>query len=356
MTASVCRGITDAAIRRALRRRVPIALLQPSAVGLLGVIPHIVVICLGYRFLASRPLSATTVIVSALVGHSYACLAFVAHDVAHGSVVRHRGLRYCCELLLWSPLLVPPTLWRVLHNQTHHAHANTPADCDRAFLQSDQPLRAKKIYMRWFSPLQGSFGLRNPLVLTHFVTYIIRNIVTVGLGIGVPIVATVPRIRPGDRRRVMGELIVLVALHAVVLARVWAGMSTLLLLEVVPIIVSSATLMVFIFTNHLAEPILTSPNTLATTVSLTVPRYVAAIYSHFNYHVEHHLFPAAPSSSYPLIAQHLRGLAGASYKVKTIGNAWRDVLESPFVRPDAEPLDVLAREGISSQSIDTERS
>lgn len=287
---------------------------------------------------AALPVGARTL--SALVsGHSYACLAFLAHDVAHGSVVRRRRLRFALEALLWAPLLVPPTLWRVLHNRTHHAHANTPRDCDRAYLPHDGDLGAKATYMRWFSPLRGSLGIANPLVLLHFTTYVVRNLLALGPGLHTPVLAAMPSASRRERWAIMLEFGTVLVVHVAVVATCWTGLETLLLLELAPITMASATLMLFIFTNHLSRPIMTSPETLSTTVSIELPSIAGKVYSHFNLHIEHHLFPSAPSGSYPEISRHVRMHAAGAYCSRRLVDAWRDVLDSPFIRPAGEPLD-----------------
>lgn len=284
-------------------------------------------------------LSLTAVLLSILIGHSYACLAFLAHSVSHGSVVRGKHLRYALEFLLWTPLIVPPTVWRILHNRTHHHHANTPADCDRAYIVSDQHLGAKAWYMRLFSPLKGSLGRWNPLSLVHFPTYMIRNILLLGADIRLPFVAAVPRVTTQERVTILFEIVLLIGLHAWFVAFMWRDAGTLLVVEIIPITVASSVLMAFIFTNHLSKPVLHEGDILQTTVSLRIPRFLSWLYSDFNYHVEHHLFPSTPSKHYAIVSRELQKLTGGQYSYPTFVEAWKEVLASPFLRPEVEPID-----------------
>jgi len=330
----------DAALRRAVKDSLTLTPGICAPQELLRVLPHAIVVTSFGVALAGSPFHGGVLLfgLAALTGHSYACLALLAHDVAHGSVIRirWRRLRYTVELLLWCPLLVPPTLWRILHNRTHHAHANTPRDCDRAFLADDTELPSKIAYMRIFSPLKGSVGPLNPLSLLHFTTYVLRNIVSLGLGLRLPFVAALPRVTRRERLLIMAEVCLLLCLHSVVVSALWRGVFTLVVVEVVPILTASTVLMAFIFTNHLARPVLREPDIMRTTVSLKLPRAVSRLYSHFDHHVEHHLFPSMPSRMYPEIARALRDVHGVDHAV-AFSMAWREVLASPIVRPRGEP-------------------
>ncbi|HRE84661.1 MAG TPA: fatty acid desaturase, partial [Opitutaceae bacterium] len=68
------------------------------------------------------------------IGHSIACLGFYAHDLSHGTILRAGRLSRVFETLLWTLAAVPATMWRRVHNATHHVETNTVGDPDRWFL------------------------------------------------------------------------------------------------------------------------------------------------------------------------------------------------------------------------------
>src|SRR5262249_41605630 len=108
-----------------------------------------------------------------VIGHSLACVAFLTHELSHGTIVQSRAARCCLEVVLWGLNVVPATVWRRVHNQTHHAHTNTGHDPDRRFLLSERSL-ATSCYSRVFYPHRHTLRW-NPLVAFHFVPYIVRN-------------------------------------------------------------------------------------------------------------------------------------------------------------------------------------
>ena len=69
-----------------------------------------------------------------VVGHSLACLAFVAHEVSHNAVLKRGTVRTPAEQLPWGLNFLPATMWDEVHNVTHHCHTNTPRDPDRKWL------------------------------------------------------------------------------------------------------------------------------------------------------------------------------------------------------------------------------
>ena len=62
------------------------------------------------------------------MGNSIAVLAFAAHDLLHGSIYRHWRMQHLLGCLLFALHGMPPTLWEVLHNRTHHTQTNGMKD------------------------------------------------------------------------------------------------------------------------------------------------------------------------------------------------------------------------------------
>jgi fatty acid desaturase len=59
-------------------------------------------------------------ICSLVIGHSLAWIGFFAHELSHNAIFRHPFIHYLFELFCWGLNLVAPTMWRRVHNQTHH--------------------------------------------------------------------------------------------------------------------------------------------------------------------------------------------------------------------------------------------
>ena len=117
---------------RVVRPHLPQGAFAPDARHLIRISLHLFIAAAGYIALRAAGVWWAMLPVSLLIGHSMACLLFLAHDVSHNSVVRTRAAKRGLELLLWGINVIPPTLWRRLHNETHHVETNTVRDTDRA--------------------------------------------------------------------------------------------------------------------------------------------------------------------------------------------------------------------------------
>lgn len=271
-----------------------------------------------------------------VTGHSLGCIGFLAHDLAHGSVVRHRPTGLVLERVFWGLVLISATVWRRVHNQSHHAHFNTVLDPDRMFLAEER--RAATVwYVRIFYPNAETFPW-NPLVLLHLVAYVGRNTVTALLPgpNKLPVVPAKAATHAGDRRAILLDLGVIAGLQALLwllTGRQTAVYATMLALSYA---VTSALSMAYIFTNHFTDPLHDEPDLLHGTTSVIVPAWVDRLHSHFSYHTEHHLFPGLNSDYYPVVSAHLATAFPGSYSRIPIREAWRRLWRNAmFVPPPA---------------------
>ncbi|HWA26651.1 MAG TPA: fatty acid desaturase [Lacunisphaera sp.] len=289
-------------------------------------------------WLAGRTGLAWPLVPLALVtGHSLGCIGFLAHDLAHGSVVRHRPTALALERVFWGLVLISATVWRRVHNQSHHAHFNTVLDPDRMFLADER--RATTVwYVRIFYPNAETFPW-NPLVLLHLVAYVGRNTVT-SLLPGKSKLAVVPAkaaVHAGDRRAILIDLGIIAGLQALLwllTGRQAAVHATMLILSYA---VTSALTMAYIFTNHFTDPLHAEPDLLHGTTSVIVPAWLDRLHSHFSYHTEHHLFPGLNSDYYPVVSAHLARAFPGSYSRIPILEAWRRLWRNAMFVPPPGP-------------------
>lgn len=186
---------------RELRPLLPSRAFTPALGKLWRIAGHLAIVCGGYmaiRFMGGPVLYP---IYTLLVGHSLACLAFLAHELSHNAIVRHGFLKRTMEMLLWGLNLLPPTLWIRIHNQTHHQKPNSLHDPDRTFVQAENS-RAIQLFMRVFVPNRRTIRWL-PSVFFTFVTYIARYTLTAFYPpntIPTPVIATArPAFVTGDR-------------------------------------------------------------------------------------------------------------------------------------------------------------
>lgn len=313
-----------------IRAKLPPAAFQPAPQRLWHVAIHATIIAAGYAGLRAYP--AVGLLWSIVIGHSLACAAFVAHEISHNAVVRNRPIKYLLELLIFGLNVLPPTMWNRLHNDAHHGHANTPTDPDRPYLESERT-RATGWYTAWLYP-SDEIWPGNILVLAHFVSYITRNVASVFYRADrkPAIITHKPAYRPAERRGVAVELVVIAWMQYGVYVAVGRSMSAYLWASPIALVVTSAVIMAYVFTNHFLNPISQTHDPLSGTTSVQVPAWVDRVHSHFSYHTEHHLFPALNSDFYPAVSAALKDTAPETYHQLPIVEAWRRLWAQPRYR------------------------
>jgi fatty acid desaturase len=111
-----------------------------------------------------------------------------------------------------------------------------------------------------------------------------------------------------------------------------------LLAIVVPMLVANTSVMSYVATNHLLQPLVDDDDQLAASMSVTTHPWLDLIHFNFSHHVEHHLFPAMSSKYFPLVRAKLRRHAGDRYLAPPHWRALRMVFGTPRFH---DPRDVL---------------
>ena len=63
-----------------------------------------------------------------IAGHSWACLAFLAHETLHHAVIKNRVVERLVGYCGLGIYCLSPTLWVAWHNQAHHGNTGNPVD------------------------------------------------------------------------------------------------------------------------------------------------------------------------------------------------------------------------------------
>lgn len=297
---------------------------------------HLGIIGLGIWGIVAFPNLLVRFACSAIIGHSLTCLVFLAHELSHGGIMRGSRLRYPLEVFLWGLNLVPATMWRKLHNENHHVHANTLHDPDRYFRQSELDQSGggwRRWYARFFMPhrLTSKWNLG---VGFHFVTYIVRHLVTVFLpgDRRLAIVTAKPDYRPGDRRRILLELVCIAGFQFLIYLAVGRSVTAWLWAGPIALLFTSTYAMSYIWTNHYLHGLHEWHDPLVGSTSIEVPRFFDSLHSNFSYHTEHHLFPGMSSQYYPLVSEILRAQFPERYHRVTYRQAWKQLWRGePFI-------------------------
>ena len=208
---------------------------------------------------------------SLLIGHSLACIGFFAHELSHNAICKHPRIRYALEIISWGFNLVSPTIWRRVHNQTHHLHTNSFGDPDRQFLTSEAS-RIRLWYSRIFYP-NGKSSKWNFGVRFHFVAYIVRNTIAAYYPNRTKptLVPAKPDYTRADRITVSLEIITILVLQFIIFKVVNSSFSRFIFASPIPVLITSAIVMSYIFTNHFLNPLSNTTDALANTTSIIVP-------------------------------------------------------------------------------------
>jgi fatty acid desaturase len=221
-------------------------------------------------------------LLSLVIGASFAGLTFVGHEALHGALVRTKALRRMVGWLGFLPFAVSPRLWEAWHNRTHHGNTNVSGTDPDAYptLQEYQQSRAVKWVTDWVAP--GRSRLAGALSLL--------------VGFSVQSAHVLSSARRNGMLSAKEHRLALLESGAAVL--VWVALAVtlgpvaFLLSFGLPLLVGNTIIMSLILTNHSLSPHTDVNDPLVNSLSVTGPRFLEWVTLGFGYHVEHHLFPA----------------------------------------------------------------
>jgi fatty acid desaturase len=312
---------------REVRQHLAPAVFQPAPERLLWLPVHLAIIVSLAAFVVSgTPSWYVALLCALLVGHSWGCLGFLAHEAMHHALSKNRLLEKVVGYCGFGIYCLSPTLWTAWHNQAHHGNTGKPvADPDgfgtlrfwrangvvrvlEKFAPGSRHKRSAAFLFIWFS-------LHSFLVLVYHSE---RN-------------GYYQRI---SRRVVYAESGGMLAFWIGVLALV--GPWNFLFIYLLPLLVANAIVMSYIATNHFLNPLTETNDPLANTLSVTGPRWLERLHLEFGYHVEHHIFPSLSGRHAPAVRDVLVRLYGERYLTMPHTRALRLLYRRPKLhdRPD----------------------
>lgn len=231
---------------------------------------------------------------AAVIGTGFAGLGFIAHEILHGTVVRHAGLRDFLGAIGFAQFLLGPKLWRKWHNMEHHAHTQEE-DHDPDAWKTMERLWEYPL-LRWVYCLPPGFrALVNFTSFTLFFSVHSQLMLKKFYG----------GFRSHEKVIVLLQLLWPIALWGALL--LWMGPAKWLFAYVIPLMIANFVVISYISTNHQLNPLTDVNDPLATSLSVTVPRWVDVLHLNFSHHTEHHLFPGMNPKWAPLVkAQAMR--------------------------------------------------
>src|SRR6266536_535171 len=273
-------------------------------------------------------------LLTCLNAHCLSCIAFLAHELSHNSIVRNRKIRYPLEVIAWAINLIPATLWDRVHNHTHHIQTNTPNDPDRLYFISKKN-DATNLYTMIFYANKKSIKW-NPVVLFHFIPYIFRNIVAVfySKNSKPSIVPYKPKYSSRQIRMIIVELLIIILFQVAIFFLTGKNLLAYFFASPLSYLLTSAVLNVYIYTNHFLNTVNEDHDPVLGTTSVHVPTIINKIHFNFAYHTEHHLFPSMNSKYFPELSRILRKKYPDRYNYLVLQDAWKKIWNSDdFITP-----------------------
>ena len=312
---------------RELRSRMPPETFQPARSRLAFVPGHLAVIVVGCWAIAAGWVGFPLVLLLSLViGMSFAGLTFVAHEAIHGGIVRGRAARWLIGWICFVPFTLSPRLWAAWHDRMHHANANLDKDPDVYPTLAEYRTSGRVRFLVDAFSLGGRRWRGALSLLLGFTVQSAHQLCVARRGL----------LAPGAFWIAVAETTAGVAIWTAV--AVLVGFVPFLFVFVLPLLVANTIVMAFILTNHNLSPRVAIDDPLVSGLSVTAPRWVEWITLRFGYHVEHHLLPAMSSRHASAVRDQLRALWPARYQSMPLAAALRELHRTARVYKDAVTL------------------
>lgn len=312
--------------RQQIRRSLPDHIFKPDYLNLLWIPVHLAIFATGIWLLTNHFSLWAAPIIALVMGHSMACMGFVAHDISHGGSIKNLAVRDTLALIGFSWLGISPLLWRKWHNADHHNNTQIKGvDPDHLFMLEDCKHNPILKFLYIIHPVLrnliifGSFTFRMSQQQIRMVIVYLRDKDTSAveklcilgqatLGVGLWVAATLPF---GTQVFVWGYF--------------------------VPLLVGNFIAISYIATNHFLNPLADENDILATSLTVTLPRglkWLDPWHQYFGAHVAHHLFPTVSGRHTRLIEEKARELFPDRYHSMSIFKALQMLWKTPWVYED----------------------
>jgi fatty acid desaturase len=313
---------------RELRRELPAEVFEPATSRLVLIPAHLAVIAIAIVSIAAGWVPWLLVpLVSLVIGVSFACLTFVAHEAMHGGIVRGRSARRMVGWICFLPFTLSSRLWEAWHDRVHHANANLADDPDVYPTLAEYHASARVRFVTDAFSLGGRRWRGALSLILGFTVQSAHQLVTArrrGL------------LKPRAFLWALAETLAGIAVWATVAA--FVGFVPFVFVYVLPLLVANAIVMSFILTNHGLSPRVEINDPLASGLSVTAPRWIEWLTLQFGYHVEHHLFPALSSRYARQVRELLRRRWPRRYQSMRLRSALAALHRTARVYKDAVTL------------------
>jgi fatty acid desaturase len=314
---------------RELRQHLPAAVFEPARQRLAWLPVHLAIIAgLAWYIVAANPPWYLALMGAVVAGHSWACLAFLAHETLHHAVSKNpvveRLVGYCGLMLFF----LSPTLWKAWHNQAHHGNTGNPK-LDPDTFGTLESWRANAGDRAVEKAAPGTRTIWSAGFL--FFTFSVHSLVVLFFHSRRD--AYYARV---SRSVVYTEFTAMVAFWLAVFLLV--GSWNFVFIYVVPVLIANAVVMSYIATNHFLSSMTSINDPLVNSLSVSAPRWLEWLHLGFGYHVEHHLFPTVSARHAPLVRDAVIRLYGNRYLTLPHTRALRLLYSRPKLHVTGDTL------------------
>lgn len=264
-------------------------------------------------------------VISFFIGFSFASTGFLGHEILHGSVVKKRWVKNFLGGIAFLPLSISPMLWIKWHNMSHHAntqHEVKDPDAWMSFEQFNNRTFLKYIYKLplWFRSLFSftaltiSFTLHGTrMFFLYFKEFKIQKRIKILIQFMIP-------------------WIIWIGLFFLVGTEKW------IFSYLIPFLIGNFIVMCYISTNHRLNPLVPINDPLASSLSVTVPKWLDILHFNFSYHTEHHMFPGMSPKYYGLVKEEILKLWPDRYHQMPLVTSLKLLWKTPRIHYNNEEL------------------
>ena len=304
---------------RELRPLLPRDLLKPCLHRAFVFVGLVFSAILALSVLVSFPLGILPKLLLGLwLGYCFGAMAFITHEVLHGSVVRKTWLQDAIGFVGFAPFLISPTFWRFWHNRLHHGHTQKILKDPDAF-PTRRVFAQSKYLQRTFKFTPGSGFARS--YLYFFFWFFFHNLAN-----QVYLRFRNKNFAELDHRRSSVEM----SLQLLLMSTYVYFVGEHFIYGVLsPVLVMNYMLMSYISTNHNLSPLTKENDPLVNSLSVGNGPVWEFLHFNFGYHVEHHLFPTMNPSKAKLVHRVLLEKFPDRYQWMSKSAALKQLYRSP---------------------------
>lgn len=269
---------------------------------------------------------------SILIGLSIACLFLYCHELSHGTIVRKRPYYYILQNFFWAFSGIPPTVWKKVHNLSHHNHFNTPKDPDRKTFKSEESF-LNNLYNLFIYPNKKlRYSLTVGFAMMFYSTK--HTLAAFYAANKKPAIVTYkPNYTKKEVQFISFELLYIFVFWETIW--LYLGIGTGMVVSLISWYVYSTAVILFIITQHHRDPVFKeTSDPLLSTTSVIIPSWLDRIIDWHSFHIEHHIFPGINFDYYPQLSQEIRNKYPQKYERISLWQAIKEAYSEDVLIDD----------------------